>query len=288
MKEFKLHHGLRMIVLAVVLAGVLGAQNATTAPTLQTFNFERVLDTKQVLTTLTPNVPPVVAAGVLAGSLELRESMNFNPVNQVVTFNVFEVQAGAPIPTPPNANLSASTFSIASMTVDKIYSSIAPRPSLMLTGTMATNSPVSPYGSLAGAPTVLSLGYTNDTPAKINNVVLLFAGSAVEFSGEASGTLTFVPPQTPPTPGNAPPIMISSPTSVYTKIADLDASATTSANPPLTFLWTSGTGNADIARPTAATALAYLNGGFGAYTFKLTVTDAKGNVATKDVTINYY
>ena len=87
-----------------------------------------MLDSKQVLTTLTPNVPPVVTAGVLSGALELRESMNFNPVNQVLTFNAFAVAAGAPLPTPPNANLSAATFSIASMSVDKIYSSLMPRP----------------------------------------------------------------------------------------------------------------------------------------------------------------
>jgi len=47
-------------------------------------------------------------------------------------------------------------------------------------------------------------------------------------------------------------------------------------------------GNADIARGTSAQALAYLNGGFGSYTFKLTVTDAKGNVSTQNFTINYY
>ena len=47
------------IALGVVLTGALVAQNANTPPTLQTFSFERVLDPKQVLSTLTPNIPPV-------------------------------------------------------------------------------------------------------------------------------------------------------------------------------------------------------------------------------------
>jgi hypothetical protein len=286
MRQFDRAHGLRAIGIAVVMAGALTAQNAP--PTLQSFNFERALGAQGVLTTLTPNVPPVVAAGALAGTLEIRESMNFNPTNQVVTFNEFAVQAGAPIPTPPSANLTASTFSIASMSVDKIYSSTSPRPSLMLVGTIATNSPTSPFGNLAGAPASLSIGYTNDTPPNINNVVLTIAGSAVEYSAAGTGTLTFVTPPVTPPPSNAPQIVISSPTSVFTRIADLNASTSTSANPPLTFLWTVVNGNSDIAHATSATALAYLNGGFGSYTFKLTVTDAKGNVSTQNVTINYY
>jgi hypothetical protein len=287
MREFKLIHLLSTIALTVVLTGALAAQS-NTPPALQSFSFERVLDPKQVLTTLTPNLPPVVAAGVLSGALELRESMNFNPSNQVLSLNAFAVQAGAPIPTSAGPSLASSTFSIASMSVDKIYSSTSPRNALMLVGTIGTNSPISPYGSLSGAPASLSLGYTNDSPPKINSVVLSIAGSAVEYSAAATGTLTFVAPPTPPVTGTTPQIVISSPTSVYTRIADLDASNSTTGNPPLTFSWTVVNGAADIARPTAAKALAYLNGGFGQYIFRLTVTDAKGNVSTQNVTINYY
>ena len=106
-----------------------------------------------------------------------------------------------PIPTPPGPNLTASTFSIASMNVDKIYSSLSPRPNVMLTGTITTNSPLSPYGNLAGAPAALSFGYTKDTPPKLTDVVLLISGNAVEFSPAGAGTLTFVPVAPPPTPG---------------------------------------------------------------------------------------
>jgi hypothetical protein len=286
MTHFKRNHILGASGLAILLAGTLLTQTGGTPPTLQSLNIERVLDPKQVLTTLTPNIPPVVVAGVVSGALELRESMNFNPVNQVLSINAFSVQVGAPIPTPSGPGFTP--FSIASLNVDKIYSSLSPRPSVMLTGTMASNSPISPYGNLAGAPATLSIGYTTDTPPKITNVVLTIAGSAVEYSAAGAGTLTFVQPAVTPPPSNAPQIVVSSPTSVYQKIADLDASMSTGANPPLTFLWEPVTGNSDIAHATSAKALAYLNGGFGSYTFKVTVTDAKGNASSQTVTINLY
>ena len=281
MRKFKLIP----LSLTIGLTAQLTAQNANTPPTLQTLSIERALEAKTVLTTLTPEVPPVILAGVLSGALEVRESLSYNSANQVLTLNAFTVQAGAAIPAPPN---TATVFTIATINVDKIYSSLTPRRSLMLTGTVATNAPASPYGNLAGAPVALSIGYTNDNPPKISDVVLLVAGSTVEFSPAAQGTLGFVQPPAPPETGNAPKIVISSPTSVYTRVADLDASTSTTANPPLTFLWTVVNGNSDIARADSAKALAYLNGGFGSYTFQVTATDAKGTKSTQTVTINYY
>jgi hypothetical protein len=285
MKILKLTH----LSFGIVFAGALAAQSTNTPPTLQTLSIERAVDpTKSVLTTLTPNIPPVVAAGIVSGALELRESMTYNATNQVLTINAFTVQAGAPIPTPASAGLTAATFSIATMNVDKIYSSLTPTPSLMLVGTIATNSPASPYGALSGDPASLSIGYTTDTPPKMHDVVLTLAGLAGEFSASAAGTLAFAQAAPPPAPNTSPQIVIGSPTSVYTKVADLDASGTTSPNMPLTFAWTVAAGNADIARANTATALAYLNGGFGSYAFQVAVTDSKGNVSTQKVTINFY
>ena len=266
------------------LASVLAAQNTNTAPTLQTLNVERVLDAKGVLTTLTPNVPPAIVAAVVAGAVELRESVTYNPTNQVLTVNEFSVQTGSAIPTTGNRTV----LSTVSINVDKVYSSLTPRPSLMLTGTIVANAPPSPFGNLSGAPAALGIGYTRDDPPKVTDMTLLVAGSAVEFTAAAEGTLAFAGPAAPPAPDNAPKIVISSPATVFTRVADLDASSSTSANPPLTFLWSVVAGNADIARPDQAKALAYLIGGKGSYTFKLTVTDAKGNKSTQDVTINYF
>jgi hypothetical protein len=285
MKTLELIH----LSFGIVFAGALAAQSTNTPPTLQTLSIERAVDpTKSVLSTLTPNIPPVVAAGIVSGALELRESMTYNATNQVLTINAFTVQAGAPIPTPASASLTAATFSIATMNVDKIYSSLAPTPSLMLVGTIATNSPASPYGALSGDPASLSIGYTTDTPPKMHDVVLTLAGLAGEFSASAAGTLAFTQAAPPPATSSSPQIVIGSPTSVYTKVADLDASGTTSPNMPLTFAWTVVAGNADIARANTAAALAYLNGGFGSYTFQVTVTDSKDNVSTQKVTINFY
>jgi len=98
MREFKHVRILFSIALPAVLAGALAAQS-TTPPAIQSLTFERALNANQVLTTLTPNLPPVVAAGLLAGALELRESIAFNPINQVLSFSAFVVQAGAPLPT---------------------------------------------------------------------------------------------------------------------------------------------------------------------------------------------
>ena len=268
--------------LVLGLATVLAAQN--TPPTIQTLNIERALDVKQVLTSLTPDIPPVIAAGVLSGALELRESLTYNPANQVLTLNEFSVQAGAPIPTTGNRSI----FSTVVVNVEKVYTSFTPRPSLMLAGTVATNAPASPFGNLSGAPAAVGIGYTKDNPPKLTDVTVLIAGSAVEFSAGAAGTLAFVQPPEPPGPDNAPKIVITSPTSVYTLVADLDASTSTTANPPLTFLWTVVEGNADIARQDQAKALAYLIGGKGSYTFKVTATDAKGNKSSQNVTINHY
>ena len=274
--------------LGILLAGALAAQSANTPPTLQALNIERALDpVKSVLTVATPNIPPVIAAGILSGALELRESINLNATNHVLTINAFTVQAGSPVPTPPGPAVTAATFSIANMNIDKIYSALTPQPSLMLVGTIASNSPPSPYGVLAGAPASLSIGYTTDTPPKMNTVVLSIAGEAVEFSAAAQGTLTFVQPATPPAQGNTPKIVIGSPTSVYTRQADLDASGSTSPNMPLTFAWTVVNGTADIAHNNTSKALAYLNG-FGSYTFQVTVTDSKGVTANQTVVINYY
>jgi len=269
---------------ALGLATALVAQTANTPLAIQTLNLERALDVKSVLTTLTPNVSPLILAGVQSGALEIRESVSYNPANQVLTLNEFSVQSGAAIPTVGNKAI----FSTVTINVDKVYSSLTPRPSLMLVGTVIANTPASPFGNLTGAPAAVGIGYTKDTPPKITDLTVLVAGSAVEFSPAGQGTLAFTQAPTPPAPDNAPKIVISSPTTVFTRIADLDASTSTSANPPLTFQWSIVEGNADIARQDQAKALAYLIGGKGSYTFKVTVTDAKGNKSSQNVTINSF
>jgi hypothetical protein len=56
---------------------------------------------------------------------------------------------------------------------------------------------------------------------------------------------------------------------------------------PLTFQWTVVAGAADIANAKSAKAIGYIQGGAGLYTFRVTVTDSQGNVATKDVAFQF-
>src|SRR5690242_8597128 len=93
----------------------------TTAPVLVSFSVERVLDPAQVLSTLTPVLPPGLSPAVQNKTIEIHESITFNAQNQLLTLNLFQEQTGAPLPTPPNSVGSGSILSILAMKVDKIY-----------------------------------------------------------------------------------------------------------------------------------------------------------------------
>jgi hypothetical protein len=247
---------------------------------------ERVINPAQVLSTHTPIFPPGVQPVLQANALELRESINFSAPDQLLTLNVFTVQTGAPIPTPPGSIPPASIVSILSIKVAMTLTTCTPNTSLMFVGTVATNSPPSLFGDLSGAPAAISVGLTNDTPAKITDVVELEAGTAVAYSAAGAGSITFLSSSvTPPTSGGGPNIVIKAPDLTTLTAVDLDASGTTSPNQPLSFAWTVVAGAADVANPKSAHALGYLLGSVGIYTFRLTVTDSKGNVSTKDVNI---
>ncbi len=54
---------------------------------------------------------------------------------------------------------------------------------------------------------------------------------------------------------------------------------------PLKYLWTAREGRAAIANATSATPMVYLGNLYGDYFFDVTVTDARGNVATGSVDV---
>jgi hypothetical protein len=282
---------LGMAVLAGTAAGQTTTPVAATTtsgpPTVASFNIERVLPLNAYLSSFTPTFPAHVSAGVKSGALEIRESIVYNTANQLLTLNQFTVQAGAPLPT--TSLLPSSIFSILTIKVANVYSSLTPTPSLMFDGTVATNSPASPFGNVTGAPAAVSIGYTTDTPPKINNVVTLIAGTVVEYSPSGAGTVTFSgSPVVPPGSGGGPAIVlapIANPTTL--RVVTLDASGSTSPNAPLTYSWSVVTGAADIGNPTSAVATGYILGGAGSYTFMVTVTDTKGNVSTQSVTVQF-
>jgi hypothetical protein len=263
---------------------------STTAPVLQSFSVENVLLASQILSTMTPTLPTGISSAVGASALEIRQSATYNTTNQLITLNLFTAQPGSPLPTPTGTIVPSSIFSILSVKVDKVYTSCSPNSSVMLVGTVATNTPPSPFGNLAGAPAALSVGLSNDTPPKITNVVTLFAGSAVEYAASGGGTITFTAgPVTPPGSGGGPTIVVAPAGPTSYSVVTLDASGTTSANTPLTFLWSVVSGSGYIGGdPTKSIVTAYLQGGAGIYTFRVTITDSKGNVSKQDVPVQFF
>jgi len=255
---------------------------------LVSFSAERVLDPAQVLSTLTPVLPPGLLTGIQNKVMEIHESIIFNEQNQVLTLNLFATQTGAPLPTPPNSLAPGSVFSTLALKTDKVYTTCTPSTSLMFVGTIAANTPPSPFGNLTGVPAAVSVGLTNDKPPKLTNVVVLEAGTAVAYSTAGTGTVTFLSsPVTPPGSNEGPSIIIKAPDLTTIPVVDLDASATTSDNPPLTFEWSVVAGAADIANAKSAKAIGYILGSIGTYMFRVKVTDSKGNVSIKDVNIQY-
>jgi hypothetical protein len=262
---------------------------STTPPVLQSFSVENAVAANQVLSTLTPTLPTAITAAVAAGTLEIRQFATFNSTNSLLTLNNFTVQTGAPLPTPTGTIVPSSIFSIVAIKVDKVYTSCTPTASVLFVGTVATNTPASVFGNLTGVPAAVSIGLTSDTPPKITNVVTVAAGTAVQFAAAGGGTVTFTAGTvTPPGSGGGPNIVIANAGPTAYRVVDLDASGTTGANTPFTFVWSVVAGAATIGGdPASAKATAYIQGGAGIYTFRVTVTDSKGNVTTKDVDIQF-
>jgi hypothetical protein len=214
--------------------------------------------------------------------------MTFDSQSQVLTLNLFPMQTGSPIPTPPGGVVPGTVFSTLALKVDTIKTTCTPNTSVMFIGSIAANSSVYPFGNVAGAPAVVFAALTSDNPPMINNVVELQGGIAVLYSPTGAGTITFTTsPVTPPTTSGGPNVVVNAPPLTTLPSVDLDASASTGSNLPLTFHWTVIAGAADIANPTSAKATGYLLGSIGIYTFRVTVTDSKGNVSTKDVSVQY-
>jgi hypothetical protein len=253
---------------------------------LASFSVERVVDPTQVQSTVAPVIPASVATGVQNKVLEIHETMTFDSQSQVLTLNLFPMQAGSTIPTPPGGVGPGTVFSTMALKVDKIYTTCKPNTAVMFVGSIAANSSVYPFGNIAGAAAAVIAGLTNDNPPLIKNVVELEAGIAAIYTPAGAGTVTFsTSPVVPPGTSNGPMIVVNAPAVTAIPIVTLDASATTSPNMPLTFQWTVVAGAADIANSKAATATGYILGSAGSYTFRVTVTDSKGNISTKDVVV---
>jgi hypothetical protein len=315
----KLHARLQacsFVIAAVVLpalaqtSGKSSAATCSTAPTsLTAFTFERTLNlvsatgtalgaaTSQVgvFTTFTPNINPTVLAAVVSGAQEVREQASLNTTTNVLTVQAFTVAPGSPSPTPPVAINTGQILWNYQVQVNSISFSCQPVPSILITGTIANNFPVTPFGNASGALAAVGIGYTTDNPPKLNNVVTLIPGLAGLYSASATGTLTFPSASvTPPgTAGNAPVIVFTpGPTQQsINRQFQLDASKSTDPNGlQLTFSWTQVNTNisAAIANANTATPLVMFGGGQGDYTFQVVVTNSKGASSTAQTTISYF
>jgi hypothetical protein len=288
----------RSIVGATVLALVLVVVSAmpASAQTLNAFNIERTISLKDILTTITPNIPADVLAGLAGGALEVREVLAYNPQANTLTSTFFVVPTGSPIPTPPAmlANLGNATIAIVTMTIDKIFVTTTPFNAVMFVGTDTASTPT-PYGSFQGAASSISVGFTSDTPPKVTTVIEAVAGAAVLFSPTATVntfTVTLPPSGGGGGGGSGAPTAVITPANqtVVVKEVALDASASTDPNGlALSFQWSVvGNSNATILHGNSAMATAQLNGnGPNTFVFMVTVTNSAGLSSTAQTTINY-
>jgi hypothetical protein len=294
-----------------VIAGMIGlmlalvplqAQTCTVAPTgLQSLSIERVLTLSNVLSTQTATIPPNILASITGGAQEIRERLIFNSQANTLTSTVFLVAVGSPNPTPIGVDLTQSTVEGFTLSIDRIYTTCKPVPNVLLVGTIAQssggiNTPTGLFGNFIGAPAAISIGYTTDNPPKINNAVIVVAGTVVDFSASATGTITFPPsPVTPPGTSGAPTIVVNPapPTTAGARIQvvnnplHLDATGTTdpsgktltfqySSVPPVAFTPSPNIPNPDVQFPSA-----------GDYTITLTVMNSAGLTSSVQIPFQF-
>src|SRR5258708_2114718 len=177
----KFWNGIGAAAAAIGLSLVAVGQGTTPPATCKTapasvtaLNFARAVPLATVLPTVTPNANPGGVAELGGGALEIREQLIYNPGTAQVTSTVFLVATGSPLPSPFGTITGLNLVTITTTTVGRILTSCSPLPSLLFDGTVTGSTPSSQgflYGSsLVGASYSLSLGYTTDTPAAINNV----------------------------------------------------------------------------------------------------------------------
>jgi hypothetical protein len=273
---------------------------------LNSFTIERTLTPAQFTSTFTPTFPTGLIPAVTGpnAAMEIREGFNYNVQNQLLSINLFPAQVGSTSPVPIASLTSGSSSTFAnntifaglSMKVDKVYVSCTPTTGVMFVGTIATNSPASPFGDLTGAPVAVGIGLstptgtstggTTATNPSITNVSVLIPGRVVEYSPAGVGTVNFTNSSVAP-PGTTGGVAIAIvPVADSTlRVVDLVASSNVSN---VTYKWTVKNGAADVANQNSAHALGYIQGGAGTYVFTVTVSDSSGNVlGSKDVTVTF-
>ncbi len=263
--------------------------DSTTITTVQSLTLERTLNPANVATTLPALIPQPVMLGVAAGSLEIRDRFVYPPNSGTVNYVQFSVPVGTPIPTPPNLDISGSTYFVAQLAVQRVSVGSNPTyPSVQFSGTIASTE--GPLGSITGTTAALSFGYTNTPLQTFNNVLSSISGVNAGYSASAFGsmTLTQLPINNNPCSG---PIVLTAPTiATTTEFIDLDASQSFDCSgQTLTFQWSVLTplGSVTVYNPTSPKAAARLNDGPGEYTFTVTATNADGVSSAASILATY-
>lgn len=283
-------HSMRplMPVLAL-LAGTIQGTAQTTGPMVNELSLERVVSLPTTLSTVDLALPPDKVQGILNGSWEVRERLIFNPSGATITSTLFVVQTGSGPITPLNANLSGFVLGVYTLSVERVYSTVLPRRSVAFSGTVAGSTFGGVLGNVAGMPFLLSMGYSDDLPARVTDVVHVIAGRVVVYSREAAGTLVVARTVAPPPPGVGLDIVVLAPSTTTDSQIVLDASRTTdTSGTPLRFSWVLLNKTSAILNPNSALATVQFGEGMGDYTFELTVTNGNGVSAKKTVTVTYY
>jgi hypothetical protein len=282
--------------IALVLSAFLALLVPAEAQTLSAFVGEGLVAQGSFLPSLTSNLPANVLASITAGTLQIHEQTNYNPLFSELTSTFFLMPAGSTLPTILSSIPVGNILAIVSLTADRIY---VTNGAVQFAGTITKSSALGSTTYL-GLPASFSFGYTSDTPPKIYDVIDSFASVGVVYIASATGTVAVTQPNGGGGGSGGLPgikIAVSGPGAAiapYTFQAvvnqiTLDASQSTSSNPPLTFLWTVAPSyaGAAISGGTTATPLFTLTSGHLVYQFILTVTDAAGATATATITVIY-
>jgi hypothetical protein len=180
--------------------------------------------------------------------------------------------------TQPVANVSITSFT-ANPPV-----SAGPGMNVVLTclATNATSVTIAGAGPLAGNGSVVVNPQVDTT----------YTCTAVAGTSQDSKSLLVkvTQPVVPPVPQGPPPTVIIAGGPVFeTVVRNVTLDASQSFSPagfqPLKYLWTAREGRSAIANATSATPMVYLGNLYGDYFFDVTVTDARGNVATASVDV---
>jgi len=274
---------------AVLLPICWGDSTGSTITTVQSLTLERALNPDGIASTLPTLIPQPVLSGVASGSLEIRERFVYSTGSGTVNYIQFSVPAGTPIPTPPNVDISGSTYFVAALAVQKIsVGSNTTYPSVLFSGAIASTG--GPLGSITGTTAALSFGYTSAVPPTFNNVLSSISGVSSGFSASAVGEMTLMQVPISNTSCNGPVVIVASTIGTTTNLVDLDASQSFDCSgQSLTYQWRvlAPIGSVTVYNPSSAKASARLNAGPGQYSFTVTATDTSGVSATSSILVTY-